>query len=89
MTPAKDAASPAPTPAQCKWLRRGLTQAGGKLPLFDEMGRRVSRRTVQSCVDKGWAEPWFANPLKPDWQVCRLTAMGRRLLSPGGDGNCA
>lgn len=66
--------------AQIRWLVRGLSQAGGKLPLFDEQGRRVSERTVQSCLDKGWAEPWFDNPIKPDWQVCRLTDAGRRLL---------
>ncbi len=77
--PREDA--PRPTPAQRKWLHRGLTQAGGKLPLFDEVGRRVSSRMVQSCIARGWAEPWFANPLKPDWLVCRLTAEGRRLIS--------
>jgi hypothetical protein len=66
--------------SQVRWLARGLSQAGGKLPLFDEQGRRVSERTVQSCLDKGWAEPWFDNPIKPDWQVCRLTDAGRRLL---------
>ena len=31
-----------PTPSQLKWLARGLTQAGGKLSLFDEDGQRVS-----------------------------------------------
>lgn len=66
--------------SQVRWLSRGLSQPGGKLPLFDEQGRRVSERTVQSCLDKGWAEPWFDNPIKPDWQVCRLTEAGRRLL---------
>ena len=65
---------------QIRWLASGLSQAGGKLPLFDEQGRRVSERTVQSCLDKGWAEPWFDNPIKPDWQVCRLTDAGRLLL---------
>jgi hypothetical protein len=69
--------------SQVRWLTRGLSQAGGKLPLFDEHGRRVSERTVQSCVDKGWAEPWFDNPIKPDWQVCRLTDAGRRLVAGG------
>lgn len=66
-----------PTASQRRWLRRGLDQAGGKLPLFDEYGRQVSERTVKSCIDKGWAEPWFANPLKPDWLVCKLTEAGR------------
>ena len=71
---------PKPTAPQLRWLRRGLDQAGGKLPLFDEAGQRVSERTVRSCIEKGWAAPWFANPLKPDWQVCKLTSSGRALL---------
>ncbi|SDE56050.1 hypothetical protein SAMN05421720_10874 [Rhodospira trueperi] len=69
---------PRPSKAQRAYLARGLDQPGGKLPLFDHNGRRVSARTVQACLDNGWAESWFANPLKPDWQVCRLTAEGRR-----------
>jgi hypothetical protein len=74
-----------PTASQRKWLARGLDQAGGKLPLFDEVGKKVSDRTVRACIDHGWAEPWFNNPLKPDWQVCKLTDAGRRLLT-GDDG---
>lgn len=82
------AADVTPTPIQHKWLSRGLDQPGGKLPLFDENGRRVSRRTVQSCVEHGWAEPWFANPLMPNWQVCRLTAEGRRVLAAESPDSC-
>ena len=70
-----------PSPSQLKWLARGLTQAGGKLPLFDEDGQRVSGRTVQSCIENAWAEPWFANPMMPDWRICKLTAAGRNVLS--------
>lgn len=70
-----------PTPMQMKWLRRGLEQPGGKLPVFDDIGQRVSERTVRSCVDHGWAEPWFENPLKPSWLVCKLTDTGRRAVS--------
>jgi hypothetical protein len=70
-----------PTPAQRDWLTRGLTQAGGKLPLFLDDGRRVDPRTIRSCMEQGWAEPWFANPLKPDWLVCRLTQAGRNAIS--------
>lgn len=73
-----------PTASQMKWLRRGLDQAGGKLPLFDEVGRKVGDRTVQACIEHGWAEPWFNNPLKPDWQVCKLTEAGRRVASGRG-----
>jgi hypothetical protein len=70
-----------PTPAQRAWLRAGLTQAGGKLPLFDARGQRVSERTIRSCLEQGWAEPWFENPIKPDWLVCKLTDKGRKSVS--------
>lgn len=68
------------TASQRAWLRRGLEQPGGKLPLFDAQGRRINPRTIRSCIDQGWAEPWFANPLKPDWLVCKLTERGRKAL---------
>ena len=70
-----------PSAAQRRWLERGLDQAGGKLPLFDSEGQKVSRRTVESCIKQGWAEPWFDNPLKKDWMVCKLTEQGRRAVS--------
>ena len=70
-----------PSPAQRTWLSRGLAQPGGKLPLFDRDGKRVSPQMVRACLDAGWAEPWFANPLKPDWQVCKLTNSGRQALA--------
>jgi len=70
-----------PNVAQQKWLSRGLDQPGGKLPLFDRDGKRVSPQMVRACIDAGWAEPWFANPLKPDWLVCKLTASGRQALA--------
>lgn len=69
-----------PTMVQRSWLVRGLSQAGYKLPLFDHLGQRIGNRTIQSCINQGWAEPWFENPLKPDWLVCKLTAEGRRML---------
>jgi hypothetical protein len=72
-----------PTEAQRRYLERGLTQAGGKLPLFDRDGREVSKKTIESCVAHGWATPWVHNPIKPDWLVCRLTAAGYRVL--GGE----
>ena len=71
---------PQPSAAQRAWLVRGLSQPGGKLPLFDESGQRISPRTIQSSIDRGWAEPWFANPTKPDWLVCKLTELGRNAL---------
>lgn len=69
-----------PTEAQRRYLARGLNQAGGKLPLFDEQGREIDARTIRACIKAGWAEPWFANPLKPDWLVCKLTPAGRAVL---------
>ena len=68
-----------PNPAQLHYLARGLEQAGGKLPLFDEHGQHVHPGLVKACVAHGWAEPWFGNPLKPDWLICKLTEEGRRL----------
>lgn len=73
------------TAQQRRWLARGLAQAGGKLPLFDADGQRISRRTVEACIRAGWAEPWFDNPLKPDWLVCRLTDQGRTVLGLAGN----
>lgn len=73
-------ASRGPSPAQALWLGRGLDQAGGKLPLFDAEGRRVAEKTIRACIAAGWAEPWFSNPIKPDWLVCRLTEAGRAAL---------
>jgi hypothetical protein len=35
---------------------------------------------VESCIARGWAEPWFANPVKPDWLVCKLTPAGYVVL---------
>ena len=70
---------PVPSPVQRAWLRRGLDQPGGKLPLFDDYGKQIDPRTVQACLEQGWAEPWFANPTKRDWLVCKLTAAGRQV----------
>jgi hypothetical protein len=68
------------TLAQRRYLARGLKESGGKLPLFDEDGREIPRRTIEACVAHGWAEPWISNPIKPDWLVCRLTPSGYRVL---------
>ena len=75
-----------PSVAQQKYLSRGIGQAGGKLPIFDEVGRQIDRKTIESCIERGWAEPWFRNPVKPDWLVCRLTEAGRAAIvsSPPG-----
>jgi hypothetical protein len=70
-----------PALGELLYLRRGLAQAGGKLPLFDLDGQDVDAAIVRRCVDRGWAEPWFNNPLKPDWLVCKLTEAGRRVAT--------
>ena len=69
-----------PSEQQAAWLRRGMDQPGGKLPLFDRNGQRVNARTIRACIDAGWAERWFTNPLKPEWLVCRLTDSGRAVV---------
>jgi hypothetical protein len=74
-----------PTAAQRAWLRRGLDQPGGKLPLFDTDGGKIDPRTIRACIERGWAAPWFDNPLKPDWLVCKLTAAGRVAADPAAE----
>ena len=66
--------------AERDYLKQGLKQPGGKLPLFDGRGQEIPAGLIQSCIKKGYAQRWFANPLKPDWLVCRLTEKGRKAL---------
>jgi hypothetical protein len=79
-SPEATAAGPRPTEAQRRYLERGLTQPGGKLPVFECDGRVVPKKTIDSCLAQGWAAPWVHNPIKPDWLVCRLTEAGYRAL---------
>ena len=74
------AAAVLPSAAQRRYLERGLTEPGGKLPLFDESGREIPHRTIETCIAHGWAEAWICNPVRPDWLVCRLTALGFQAL---------
>ena len=74
------------TAAQKRYLSRGLGQAGGKLPLFDVDGQRFPEKTIRACLRHGWAAPWYRNPIKPDWLVCRLTAAGKEALESAGVG---
>ena len=71
---------PRPSDPQRRYLERGLTQPGGKLPLFDYEGREIALKTIESWMARGWAERWLINPIKPDWLVCKLTAAGYRVL---------
>ena len=77
---ANNAAAVRPGEPQRRYLERGLSEPGGKLPLFDRDGREVPRKTVEACIAHGWAESWIPNPIKPDWLVCRLTPAGYRVL---------
>lgn len=72
-----------PSRRQIAWLRRGLGAPGGKLPLFTADGQEVPHGLIEGAIAAGWAEPWFSNPIKPDWLVCRLTSAGEALLSHG------
>lgn len=62
------------------YLKMGKSQPGGKLPLFDENGQEIKATVIKGCLEKGLVEPWFANPMKPDWLVCRLTDSGRHAI---------
>ena len=72
-----------PTAAQRAYLRRGVDQPGWKVPLFDEQGQRYSTRTIRSCIEQGWVEPWFDDPAEQRWTVCRLTASGAEVAGHG------
>ena len=75
-------ADDAPSPEERVFLRAGLGQPGGKLPLFDDEGRPVPAALIRGCIARGWAAPWFENPLKPGWLVCKLTDAGRAAVVP-------
>ncbi|MEQ9042600.1 MAG: hypothetical protein RLO23_02140 [Alphaproteobacteria bacterium] len=67
------------TVAQRRWLECGLDGRDGKLPLFDRDGRAIHPQTIRRCVELGYAEPWFRDPLRTDFPVCKLTPRGRTL----------
>ena len=39
-----------PTNSQLRYLKSGLDQPGGKLPLFDQFGQAISQKTIRSCI---------------------------------------
>ncbi len=63
------------------WLQSGLAHKDGRLALFDGTGQRVSASMQRAAITQGWAKGWFANPMRPDWMVCRLTPLGRQVLA--------
>ena len=64
-----------------EWLRGGQARDDGRLALFDQFGEPIDRKVVKTAIASGFAEPWFANPMRPQWTVCRLTAKGHEFLS--------
>ena len=66
--------------AQRLWLSAGLSQAGGKLPLYNAQGLAIADDIRESCIAAGWAEPWVLNPHQGAARVCRLSDAGRTLL---------
>lgn len=62
------------------WLQTGAGNAEGRLALFDGTGQRVDPSIQRAALSQGLAEGWFANPMRPDWMVCRLTPAGKRAL---------
>jgi hypothetical protein len=62
------------------WLKTGVNNPEGRLSLFDGGGQRIDGKIQRFAIQSELAEGWFANPMRPDWMVCRLTERGRRLL---------
>ena len=62
------------------WLRGGTTREDGRLALFDQFAEPVDKNVIKTAVASGFAEPWFASPMRPQWTVCRLTKKGREFL---------
>lgn len=79
--------APVMSKVQRLYLARGLAEPGGKLPIFDREGQEISKAIIEACVRAGWAEPWYHNPIKKDWLVCKLTVKGRlavaKAMMPG------
>jgi len=71
-----------PSPDELNWMRRGLGQPGGKIPVFDENDNPVDPKIVRRCLEQQWVEPWIGNQKNPDnlYMACRLSPLGRRLV---------
>ena len=63
-----------------EWLRGGENRDDGRLALFDQFGEPIDRKVVKTAITSGFAEPWFASPMRPQWTVCRLTQKGHDFL---------
>ncbi|MEJ2027151.1 MAG: hypothetical protein P8X52_06795, partial [Limibacillus sp.] len=71
-----------PSPEELNWMRRGLGQPGGKIPVFDENDNPVDPKIVRRCLEQQWVEPWIGNQKNPNnlYMACRLSPLGRRLV---------
>ena len=69
-----------PSPAQLRYLRRGLERTGGCLPLFDDRGQVIPAVTTLTCIEKGWAEQWSVANTLGGLVMARLTAGGQAVL---------
>ncbi|MBL4836934.1 MAG: hypothetical protein JKY34_05090 [Kordiimonadaceae bacterium] len=69
-----------PSHAQIRYLARGVSEPGGKLPLFDNSGQRIKEQTIRACIAHGWCKPWYHNSIDPSWLVCKLTDDGRNIV---------
>lgn len=75
-----------PSAGERAWLAAGLDQQQGKLPMFDADGQRIDPQIIQSCLDRGWCEPWLSFPGAPDWRPLRLTDAGMAALYGASSG---
>jgi len=64
-----------------EWLRGGEVRQDGRLALFDQFGEPIQKKVIKTAIASGYAEPWFASPMRPQWTVCRLTPKGQDFLA--------
>ena len=68
-----------PTAVQRAYLRRGLDQPGGKLPLFDRNGQRYPERTIRACIELAGLQADRRGPRIGGRPATRLTGAERRV----------
>ena len=63
-----------------EWLSGGEAREDGRLAIFDQFGEPIDKKVIKTAIASGFAEPWFASPMRPQWTVCRLTQKGHDFL---------